>query len=61
MSLKYLSNFWRSLEMSLINCKVELKLKLTKYCVLLLVLIMQMLTLITLHLLSEIQNYMFLL
>ena len=22
--LKYLSNFWRSLEMSLINCKVEL-------------------------------------
>ena len=25
--LKYLSNFWRSLEMPLINCKVELKLK----------------------------------
>ena len=25
--LKYLSNFWRSLEMSLINCKVELSLK----------------------------------
>ena len=25
--LKYLSNFWRSVEMSLINCKVELKLK----------------------------------
>ena len=25
--LKYLSNFWRSLEVSLINCKVELKLK----------------------------------
>ena len=25
--LKYLSNFWRSLEMSLIKCKVELKLK----------------------------------
>ena len=24
-SLKYLSNFWRSLEMPLINCKVELK------------------------------------
>ena len=24
-SLKYLSNFWRSLEISLINCKVELK------------------------------------
>ena len=27
--LKYLSNFWRSLEMWLINCKVELKLKCT--------------------------------
>ena len=25
--LKYRSNFWRSLEMPLINCKVELKLK----------------------------------
>ena len=34
MPLIYLSNFCRSLEMSLINCKVELKLKLTKYCVL---------------------------
>ena len=32
--LKYLSNFGRSLEMPLINCKEELKLKLTKYCVL---------------------------
>ena len=32
--LKYLSNFWRSLEMLLINCKFELKLKWTKYCVL---------------------------
>ena len=31
--LKYLSNFWRSLEMSLINCKFELKHKWTKYCV----------------------------
>ena len=31
--LKYLSNFWRSLEVPLINCKVELKLKLTKYCI----------------------------
>ena len=28
--VKYLSNFWRSLEMPLINCKVELKLKWTK-------------------------------
>ena len=26
-SLKYLSNFWRSLEMPLINCKIELSLK----------------------------------
>ena len=34
MLLKYLSNFRRSLEMPLINCQVELKLKWTKYCVL---------------------------
>ena len=34
MPLKYLGNFWRSLEMSLTNCKVESKLKRTKYCVL---------------------------
>ena len=34
-TLKYLSNFWRSLEMLLINLEVELKLKWTKYCVLL--------------------------
>ena len=27
MPLKYLSNFWRSLEMPLMNCKVELKLR----------------------------------
>ena len=32
--LKYLGNFWRSLEIPLINCKGELKLKWTKYCVL---------------------------
>ena len=32
-SLEYLSNFWRSLEMSLINCKIELSLKLIKNCV----------------------------
>ena len=30
--LKYLSNFWRSLEMSLINCKVELSLKQYERC-----------------------------
>ena len=34
MPLKYLNNFWRPLEMPLITCKVELKLKWTKYCVL---------------------------
>ena len=30
----YLSNFWQSLEMSLINCKVQINLKLTKHCAL---------------------------
>ena len=30
--LKYLSNFWRSLEMPLINCKVELSLKWYNKC-----------------------------
>ena len=34
MPLKYLSNFWRALEAALINCKIELKLKWTRYCVL---------------------------
>ena len=32
--LKYLSNFWRSLEMPLINCKVELSLKWYDKCLL---------------------------
>ena len=32
--LKYLSNFWRSLEMSLIYCKSHLELSWTKDCVL---------------------------
>ena len=32
--LKYLSNFWRSLEMPLINCKVELSLKWYEKCLL---------------------------
>ena len=32
--LKYLSSFWRSLEMPLINCKVELSLKWIENCVL---------------------------
>ena len=31
--LKYLSNFWRSLEMPLINCKVELSLRWSENCV----------------------------
>ena len=31
--LKYLSNYWRSLEMSLINCKVKLSLKWIENCV----------------------------
>ena len=31
--LKYLSNFWRSLEMPLINCKIHLELNWTKDCV----------------------------
>ena len=30
--LKYLSNFWKSLEIPLINCKVELKLEWAKCC-----------------------------
>ena len=34
MPLKYLSDFWRSLEIPLINTKVELKFKWTNYCVL---------------------------
>ena len=33
-ALKYLSNFWRSLETSLINCKVELSLKWYEGCLL---------------------------
>ena len=32
--LKYLSNFWRSLEMPLINCKVHLELNLIEDCIL---------------------------
>ena len=33
-ALKYLSNFFRSLEMPLINCKIHLELNWTKDCVL---------------------------
>ena len=32
--LKYLSNFWRALEMPLINCEISLQLKLSKDCIL---------------------------
>ena len=32
--LKYLSNFWRSLEMPLIDCKIELSLKWNENCIL---------------------------
>ena len=31
--LKYLNNFWRTLEMTLINCKINLILTWTVYCV----------------------------
>ena len=34
MPLRYLSNFWRLLEIPLINCEVELKLKWSKHCAL---------------------------
>ena len=33
-TLKYLSNFWRTLEMPLINCKISLQLKWSKDCIL---------------------------
>ena len=57
-SLKYVSNFWRSFEMPLINCKVELKLKWTYHCVCLhFVLIIMILIIIMLFLLSKTQNY----
>ena len=32
-TLKYLSNFWRTLEMSLINCEVEIILTWSENCV----------------------------
>ena len=32
--LKYLSSFWRSLEMSIVNCKVEISSKCTENCIL---------------------------
>ena len=61
--LEHLSNFWRSLKITMINCKVELKLKWTKHCVLAsnAADIMIMLILIILFLLSKTQNCMSLL
>ena len=59
--LKYLSDFWRLLKMPLINCKVELKLKWAKYCVLSVMgMLIQMLILIISFLLWKIQIYMLL-
>ena len=31
--LKYLSSFWRTLEMALINCEINIDLKWSKHCV----------------------------
>ena len=54
--LKYLSNFWRLLEMPLINYKLETD---TVFCFFLqLVMIMQMIMIIIVVLLSKAQNYM---
>ena len=50
--LKYLSNFFRSLEMPLSNCKIKLNLTWEKECVL-------SNQAVLLHLLLTIQNYMF--
>ena len=35
-SLKYLSNYWRTLEMPLINCEIGVQLKWSKDCILVL-------------------------
>ena len=51
--LKYLSNFWRSLKMPLINCKVELKLRWTNHYALQLVMIILMIILTILFLISR--------
>ena len=31
--LKYLSNFWKSLDLPLINCEIELDLSWSRYCI----------------------------
>ena len=65
--LKYLSNFLRSLEIPLINCKVELRLKWTKCCLFLQLVMKLKVIMITIiiviisFLLSKTQSYMFLL
>ena len=60
-SLKYFSNFWRLLEMPLINCKVELNGQSIVFCLQLVhKMLLMMIMLITLFLLSKTQNYMFL-
>ena len=58
--LKNLSDFLRSVEMPLLKCRVRLKLRLTRHCVLFLVMKMLiiMLSIILLFLLSTTQNYM---
>ena len=67
MPLKYLSNFWRSCEMPLINLKVELNLNrqsivfcLQLVMIILIIMIMIMMVII-LVLSSKTQNYIFLL
>ena len=61
-SLKYLNILWQLLELRLINCKGELKLKWMKHCVLASSgLKNNMLTLTKLFLLSKTQNYISLL
>ena len=57
--LKYIGNFWRSLEMPLVNCKAELKLRRTKFCLWLVLIMLMVITI--LFLLLKRQNYMFLL
>ena len=61
--LKYLSNFWRSIKNPLINFKEELKLRRTKHCLCLqvvLIMLMEIMMIIILFLLLKTQNYMFL-
>ena len=53
--LKYLSNFWRLLEMPLINCKIELSLNWIGNCLLMLMLLVQ----IVQFLKEQTQDFMF--